>query len=64
MGIFGLWILWRIKDLVEQIRRNQLTSAERAVEEVARDEKDFARGFAALLILFILTAAFMIADHH
>jgi hypothetical protein len=57
--IFGLWILWRMKNLLEQIRRNQLTPAERAVEEVARDEKDSARSFTVLLILFILACAFI-----
>jgi hypothetical protein len=39
MGIFGLWTLWRIKDQVEQIRRNQLTPTEQAAEDRARIEE-------------------------
>jgi hypothetical protein len=65
MGIFGLWLMWRIKDSVEQIReqtrRNQLTPAERTAEDTARNEEEIAEYRARRIILIILLAALLIS---
>jgi hypothetical protein len=55
MGIFGLWTLLRIKDQVEQIRRNQLTPTERAAEDTARIEEQQYEGrtFAIAVVISV-----------
>jgi hypothetical protein len=63
MGIFGLWLMWRIKDSVEQIReqtrRSQLTPAERAAEDRVRNEEETAEYRARQIMLIIFLAAIL-----
>lgn len=61
MGI--LWLLiWRSNDLLEQIRRNQLTLAERAKEDKERDEEECAWNWI-LLITFSVPLLGLISFH-
>jgi LPS sulfotransferase NodH len=60
MGIFGLWLMWRMKDLLEQIRHNQLTPAERAAEDTARAKEEMTEYKILLIILSPLLVALLI----
>ena len=54
MGIFELWMLWRNNRLLEQIRRNQLTPAERAAEDKAQAKAEDAGSIMALILIALI----------
>ena len=54
MGIFTLWLMWRNNKLLDQIRRNQLSPAERDAEDRAPEGLAEHAGINLLIILIII----------
>jgi hypothetical protein len=54
MGIFTLWLMWRNNKLLDQIRRGQLTPAERAAEEKEEQASSTAGGILLGLVILIV----------
>jgi len=61
MGIFGLWLLWRLDNRLEQIRRQQLTPLERAAEDRARAEGDRLMRNRRLFVMAVLVVWTLLA---
>lgn len=60
MGFIILWLMCRTNEKLEQIRRGQLTPAERATEDKARVTEENERIFIMLIILALLIVCFLL----
>jgi hypothetical protein len=54
--MFTLWLMWRNNKLLEQIRRNQLSPAERAQEDAAERAEAEAQGQGIAIVILIVIA--------